>query len=123
MPAGSVRYCGSSFGLDLRRHRLFASNVALAAPPCDHGWQTPRFVSLDWDAARVGRRATVVGVFGNLHGEGDSWELRQRAMGIGWLRGDALNQALPPAYTAHIGAQLLAASGASVAGGYTGGHD
>jgi hypothetical protein len=62
MPAGSVQLCGSSFGLDLRRHRLFASNVPLTAPPCDHAWQTPRFPSLENDARKAGRLASVVGV-------------------------------------------------------------
>ena len=32
-----ITLCGSSFGLDVRRHRLFESNVPLLAPPCDHG--------------------------------------------------------------------------------------
>lgn len=38
-----VQLCGSSFHLDVRRHRLFESNVTLEGRPCDHGWQTPRF--------------------------------------------------------------------------------
>ncbi len=30
------RLCGSSFGLPIRRHRLFESNVALLTPQCEH---------------------------------------------------------------------------------------
>lgn len=88
-----ITLCGSSFGLDIRRHRLFESNVELSAPSCDHSWQTPRFPS-----------ATVeVGV----------WriplEVQQAAMGIDWLPLKSLSEAIPPAYTELVGAQLLAA--------------
>jgi DNA (cytosine-5)-methyltransferase 1 len=34
---------------------------------------------------------------------------RKQAMGIGWMARDELDQAIPPAYTEHIGRQLLAA--------------
>lgn len=109
MPTGSVRYCGSSFDLDVRRHRLFASNVELHAPPCRHEWQTPRFTSLYWNSRKLGRLASVVGVYGSLQGSGDTLEVRQRAMGISWLPNDRLTQAIPPAYTEHVGQQLMAA--------------
>lgn len=101
-----VRYCGSSFGLDLRRHRLFESNVALFPPACDHGWQTPRFRSLDSRMAKAGRLASVVGVHGHCNYAGE-FELRQQAMGIDWMTSDELTQAIPPAYTHHIGRQLV----------------
>ncbi len=38
-----IMLCGSSFGLDVRRHRLFETSYPVAPPPCDHKWQTPRF--------------------------------------------------------------------------------
>lgn len=106
MPSGSVRYCGSSFGLAVRRHRLFASNVDLWAPPCDHD-DTPRYQSLDWAARKAGRLAAIVSVHGNLQGGSDTIELRRWAMGIDWLDNAQLTQAIPPAFTEHIGAQLL----------------
>ena len=109
MPADAVTYCGSSFRLDIRRHRLFASNVPLVAPPCDHGWQTPRFVSLDNTLRKRGSRARVVGVYGAMQGGADTLELRRSAMGIDWMGNDTLTQAIPPAYTEHVGRQLLAA--------------
>lgn len=102
-----VRYCGSSFGLDVRRHRLFESNVELAAPPCDHGWQTPRFRSLDSRIVKRGGLASVVGVHGNCNYAGE-FPLRCAAMGIDWMTNAELVEAIPPAYTEHIGAQLLA---------------
>jgi DNA (cytosine-5)-methyltransferase 1 len=111
MPAGSITLCGSSFGLDVRRHRLFASNVELVAPACDHAWQVPRFQSLENKGRKSGRLASVVGVHGTLQGGADTLALRQRALGIDWLDNDRLTQAIPPAFTEHIGAQLLATIG------------
>lgn len=96
-----VSYCGSSFGLDIRRHRLFESNRSLVAPACDHSWQAPRFPHA---TNRTNLRSTVeVGV----------WriplDVQQRAMGIDWMTVPELSQAIPPAYTEHIGRQLYAA--------------
>ena len=34
-----VQFCGSSFGLKVRRHRLFESNVSLIGSVCDHKTQ------------------------------------------------------------------------------------
>lgn len=96
-----VRYCGSSFGLDVQRHRAFESNVPLLAPPCDHGWQTPRFPPA---TNRSNLRRTVeVGV----------WriplDVQREAMGIDWMTLPELSEAIPPAYTEHIGHQLIEA--------------
>jgi len=93
-----VMLCGSSFGLDVRRHRLFETNWPLVAPPCDHSWQTPRFPPA---TNRTNLRSTVeVGV----------WripiETQQRAMGIDWMPLRSLSEAIPPAYTEHVGGQL-----------------
>jgi DNA (cytosine-5)-methyltransferase 1 len=93
-----VRYCGSSFGLDVQRHRAFESNVPLLAPPCDHAWQTPRFAPA---TNRTNLRCTVeVGV----------WriplDVQRKAMGIDWMTLPELSEAIPPAYTEHIGRQV-----------------
>ena len=103
-----VRLCGSSFGLNVRRHRYFESNLCLMVPPCDHAWQTPRFRSLDISMVRAGRLACVVGVHGHINYPGE-FPLRCAAMGIDWMTNDELVEAIPPAYTEHIGRQLLAA--------------
>lgn len=100
--------CGSMFGLGfggrvLKRHRLFESNVVMTAPCAD---------------ACAGRPA--VGVYGT----GGAWTRTApggggvkvsgadaaAALGINWTTDQAvLSQAIPPAYTEHIGRQLLAA--------------
>lgn len=101
----TIMLCGSMFGLStgpnqLRRHRLFESNVMLLAPSCQH-------------------TAIAVGVFG--HGSNQTrknkkgqWRGLQankqqavEAMGIDWMTHKELSQAIPPAYTEHIGRLLL----------------
>lgn len=108
MPADtySIVLCGSSFGLDVRRHRRFSSNLMLLAAPCDHAWQTPRFRSIDYHQVRKERLACVVGVHGHTNYAGEE-QVRQAAMGIDWMGNYELTQAIPPAYTEHIGRQLL----------------
>lgn len=96
---GPIQLCGSSFGLDVRRHRLFESSHPLEAPPCDHGRQTPRFPPA---TNRTNLRCTVeVGV----------WriplDVQRRAMDIDWMSREELSEAIPPAYTEHIGRQLM----------------
>lgn len=106
MPDDAVTLCGSSFGLDVRRHRLFASNVPLWAPPCDHDSQRPgRFPSLDNARRLAGLRAAVVGIHGREQYPGHLEDARA-AMGIDWLPWLPLSQAIPPAYTEHLGRQL-----------------
>lgn len=89
--------------LALRRHRLFESNLELVAPaPCDH------------DGTPVG------GVYGGgSHSRAKAGARRggytpraavaARLLGIDWMNRDELAQSIPPAYTEHLGRQLLAA--------------
>ena len=96
--AYKIRLCGSSFGLAVRRHRWFWSNVALIAPSCAHRQQ-----------------GTPIGVYG--HGGGGQMTRGVKAtrangwaaMGIqpGSMSWAGLTQAIPHAYTEHIGSQLL----------------
>ncbi|HEY4152879.1 MAG TPA: hypothetical protein VGM38_06120, partial [Pseudolysinimonas sp.] len=102
----SLRLCGTQFGLRahskqrgevwLRRHRLFESSTFLMAPG-EHSCS--------------GRQ--IIGVYGHGDGGGRGWKGsfvdRQAAMGIDWMRREELSQAIPPAYTEWIGAQLMAA--------------
>jgi DNA (cytosine-5)-methyltransferase 1 len=95
-----VRLCGSSFGLDVQRHRLFELGGGCSAalwPPCAHGWQTRRFRSLD-SHRRGGALARVIGVHGHLNYAGEG-RLRCQAMGIDWMTQEELTQAIPPAYS------------------------
>ena len=114
-----ITLCGTMFGLgiegaELRRHRLFESNILLMSPVCQHG-----------------QRADVLGVYGGhvrnrrrtigIYGEGVRDSRRKydrgvpdftihdgrRAMGIDWMTIAELSQAIPPAYTEFIGHQLI----------------
>lgn len=95
-----IRLCGTSFGIPVRRHRLFESNVALMAPPCAHGQFTER--NYPGSSNRPNGR-TVCNV-----GE---WRVpldrQQEAMGIDWMTLPELSQAIPPVFTEHLGLQLL----------------
>lgn len=102
-----VRFCGSGFGLDVQRHRLFESNVTLMAPGCSHGrWAADRYPG-GRSVQRTGSsrglvRATV---------EVGSWDIplpvQQAAMGIDWMTLPELSEAIPPAYCEHIGLYLM----------------
>jgi DNA (cytosine-5)-methyltransferase 1 len=92
--------CGRMFGLPLIRHRRFESS-ALLWPLPGH----PRHVGL----VGRGEAVTVAGHGGdNIRGHGSRAD-KQRAMGIDWMSDVELNEAIPPAYTEWIGAQLLRA--------------
>jgi DNA (cytosine-5)-methyltransferase 1 len=99
-----VVLCGTMFGLgahfspygrvELQRHRLFESPLPIAAPgPCKH-------------------KVTAIRIFGhgrpgNSHLTGPGYAQASReAMGIGWMGREALDEAIPPAYTEHIGRQV-----------------
>lgn len=97
-----VRLCGSSFGLDVRRHRLFeAHGFEIPALACDHAWQRPRFPPA---TNRKNLRRTVeVGVWRIPLGT------QHRAMGgCEWMTREELSQAIPPAYARYIGESFLA---------------
>lgn len=102
-----IRLCGSSFGLDLQRHRLFELGRfhPTLVPPCAHHWQTRRFRSLD-GKRKNGGLARVVGVHGHVNYTGEA-ALRCKAMGIDWMTQAELTQAIPPVFTEWIGSQLL----------------
>lgn len=100
-----VMLCGSSFGLAVQRHRLFETNFPVWGVPCAHHLQQAR----RYPATRPGRgRSRVVQVNGNGGGEAKRAELWAAAMGIDWMIKAELAQAIPPAYTRHVGEALLA---------------
>lgn len=97
-----VTLCGSSFGLDIRRHRLFETSWPLTPPMCDHAAQTAKGKRFPGATNREGRFTCEVGV----------WRIplatQQAAMGVDWMTLEELSEAIPPAYTEFIGRQLFA---------------
>jgi DNA (cytosine-5)-methyltransferase 1 len=92
-----VQFCGSYFGLKVRRHRLFESNVTLVGSPCKHKEQ-----------------GKPVGIYGSMRDEipggghtAKTIEQAREAMGIDWMIWGELVEAIPPVYTYEIGKQLI----------------
>jgi DNA (cytosine-5)-methyltransferase 1 len=88
-----VVLCGSMFGMRVRRHRWFELSLPglVLTPPCDHS-----------------TRPVVVS--GNNHSGGFSAAEIMEAMAMPWATTRyEVRQAIPPAYTEHIGRLMLAA--------------
>ena len=95
-----VVMCGSSFGLKVRRHRQFESNVKLTGLSCNHKLQ-----------------GKPVGVYGSMRDEipsgghtAKSLEEAREAMGIDWMLWGDLVEAIPPIYTEYLGKQIMEAA-------------
>lgn len=95
-----VTLCGSMFGLDVQRHRLFEASFPIPQPQCNHARWAPRFPCA---TNRTNLRKTVeVGVYRI------PLETQRAAMGIDWMQLGELSQAIPPAYAEHIGRAAIA---------------
>ncbi len=100
--AHGVMLCGSSFGLDVRRHRYFESSEPIPPLPCNHASQRPGRFPGATNRADMSRATVEIGV----------WriplETQKRAMGVKHdVTLPELSEGIPPAYTEYIGRQLL----------------
>jgi DNA (cytosine-5)-methyltransferase 1 len=98
----AVLVCGETFGLRVRRHRLFESNCLLFGSYCQH-------------------HGDIVGVYGDhpedamVNGKrglrrAKSVDEAREAMGMPWAETWVeVKEAIPPAFTEHIGFFLMAA--------------
>ncbi len=112
-----IKICGSSLGLRLRRHRFFESSFPIIGTPCDHLWQRQsKIYTVRLAATRNGgsRLSGTVPIFGNcqLLFDGKPNAARElmicrEVMETPWMTKWEMNQAIPPAYTRHIGRQAL----------------
>lgn len=110
----AVTLCGTMFALgarcrdgwrELRRHRLFESSHALTPPcRCRHGLYPVVGVFGDGGNTADGRRAN-----GRRAAYHASPAEAVAALGVPWMSHYGATQAVPPAYAAWLGAQLLAA--------------
>ena len=89
-----IQLCGGGFGLKVRRHRLFESNLKLEGNKCFH-------------------ESRPIGVYGSLNDEipkggktAETIEQARDAMGIHWAIWTELVEAIPPAYTLYLGLQV-----------------
>lgn len=130
-----IMLCGSMFNLEtkcgsqLRRHRLFECSFDVwNVPLCNHkkgsvigvygGGQHPgRRYHKDKDGNLITPHKVfpaTIGVYGNSGGSSNrdgiqmfSTQDRRDAMGIQWMTGKELSQAIPPAYTKFIGLWMM----------------
>ena len=93
-----VELCGAMFGLKVYRHRLFECSFPVDVP--DH----PQHVAPLRKTGRKPGPGDFMHVVGNFSGVAQAKE----AMGIDWMVRDELREAIPPAYTKHIGLAALA---------------
>lgn len=108
-----VRLCGSMFGLgvevdgvwyQLQRHRMFETSFPYLSPAmCQHSSPTIGIYGghVRNRAAKQGGRGTV-----DFVGQ-DKPALARAAMQIDHMTFEQMSEALPPAYTTHIGLELM----------------
>jgi DNA (cytosine-5)-methyltransferase 1 len=107
-----IRLCGSSFGLQVWRHRLFECSFPIMAAPCSH-----RLCPHPIDVTGTGgpsSRPRLSG--GGLSRKPGSLTEARAAMGIDWMKRTELAEAIPPAFTTHVGRYLMAEIEASLRG-------
>jgi DNA (cytosine-5)-methyltransferase 1 len=93
---------GGMFGLEVDRPRLFETNAPVMV------YDAPRtFDPIGVYGRRHDGRRLFTRTDGSTQRAAKSLKQAQAAMGIDWMTWDELAQAIPPAYTEYIGAQLL----------------
>ena len=107
--------CGLALGLNVKRHRLFESNRLLFGTDCPKGHPGDWLIVFGYSALRRSRGSGTGPKKdrGKSKGKSVPHEETCAAMGIDWMSRTELSQAIPPAYTRFIGAQLLAQMAAS----------
>jgi len=96
-----VMLCGTSFGLNIRRHRLFETSFPVPTLPCDHSIP---IMDIYGDKERCKRMRELfpesIGMDFERH-----WVIH---IGVSWMRKrNEWREAIPPAYTEYIGKYLM----------------
>lgn len=96
-----IQLCGTSFGIPVRRHRLFESSFPMMSVPCNHGRFTERRFPGSTNRPN-GRTVCNVGEYRV------PLNIQKECMEVGWdVTLHELSEAIPPCYTDHIGRLLL----------------
>lgn len=90
-----VMLCGLALGVNVKRHRLFESNLFLLSPGCG-GHDRDYFVVFGHEV-----RSRMAAGRKNRIAEG------RKAMGIDWMTRGELSEAIPPAYSEFLGRQVV----------------
>lgn len=97
-----ITLCGSMFGLDVQRHRIFECSFPVAPMKCDHSVWTPKYPGAT-NRAKNSRKTVEIGV----------WriplDVQRKAMGVVRpVSRHKLSQMVPPAYAEWLGLQARA---------------
>lgn len=103
----TVQLCGSSFGLQVRRHRIFESNIPLIGSVCDHKSQKARGRTIDVSGTGGPRKNNKPGCKDGGRNMPRNLKEGQDAMGIDWMVRSELAQAIPPAYSYYLAMQVI----------------
>lgn len=100
-----VMLCGTMFGLKVKRHRYFESNVDLGLflPAGCACTGKAGYTNADKGFSSFARGAKLISVAGHNFCVDDA----RIAMGMPWATQAELSQAIPPAYTEYIGGYLM----------------
>lgn len=94
-----VILCGTMFGLNIVRHRLFECSPEIMFPPalCNHNKKV----------VKHGRRPCRAKNFAAATGHFSDVQFVRESMGIYWMGQSGLSQAIPPDYTEWIGRKMI----------------
>lgn len=90
--------CGTSFGMRIRRHRLFEASFGLPGTVCKHNG----YVMNPHNTAGRNRMRELFGIK-----QGDLSRAWCDEMGLCWMKWENAREAIPPAFTEYIGHHLI----------------
>lgn len=99
-PDRSIVLCANTFGLRTYRHRRFEPSKHLELTAPEHRPHIKRAPN------RRRRERWLTGDHASITGDVGTY-VGPEAMGIDWMTGNGLSEAIPPAYTAWVGQQLM----------------
>ncbi|MEV0093369.1 SAM-dependent methyltransferase [Streptomyces sp. NPDC050738] len=97
---GPVELCGTMFGLETYRHRLFETGGGFTFSPAAHPLHTA-------PQAKMGRPIPA-GSYGQFIGNFSGVEHARQVMNVPWMNRDGIRECIPPAYTHWVATQFLA---------------
>lgn len=91
--------CGTMFGLNTDRHRLFEASWPLTVPEHTSGSHKGQHTKM----GRPWQPGTLYQAVGNFSGV----DFAREDLGVPWMNRDGIRECIPPAYTRWIGEQWL----------------